>query len=702
MSDTNKEIFSRVYLLYLIIVLLAIVIIGRALYIQIIEGSKWREKAEKINLRYRNIDATRGNICAYDGSLLATSVPIFDLRMDASSSIIPDNVFYSRIDSLSICLSNLFKDRSSVSYRKEIVQARKSGNRYYLLKRNVSYAQLKQIKSFPIFNFGRYRGGLIVMGKNKREYPFKELAYRTIGWDKKGKKNDVGLEASFSDQLQGTRGKQLMQKIGHNAWRPIDDAFAIEPQDGKDIITTIDVQLQDVAENALMKQLIKHNADHGCAVVMEVKTGAIKAIANLGRTNNGTYHEIYNYAVGESAEPGSTFKLASMIIALEDGKIELEDSIATGEGVYSFYDRKMRDSHKNGFGTITVRHAFEISSNIGISKLIHDAYKETPEKYSKGLFDLGLDKPLGLEIAGEGIPFVKAPTHKLWSLTSLPWMSIGYEVQLTPLQILNLYNTVANKGKAMKPYLVSEIIQSGKPIRQFSPTVLNPSICSSSTIEKMNSLLKGVVTNGTGQNLKSTVYAIAGKTGTAQIADNNKGYNKTNYKASFAGYFPADTPQYSCIVVINNPKSGVYYGNSLAGPVFREIADKVYAVSANMQEKEGLHTFSPQKIRLSRVCKKDEISKIANFLDIPFKENNIHSEWAQTSGDSGKIILQPKLFKNNIIPDLRGMSCKDAIYLLESMQLKVSFSGKGRVVSQSVRAGTRATKGRIINLRLNI
>ncbi|MCK4639399.1 MAG: penicillin-binding protein 2, partial [Bacteroidales bacterium] len=422
--------------------------------------------------------------------------------------------------------------------------------------------------------------------KTIRKMPFKELAKRTIGYENKKENLFVGLEGAYSEYLEGKKGKQLRQRICNGDWKPIQDENEIEPQNGKDIITTIDINIQDVAENALLEHLKEHKAFQGCAILMEVETGYIKAIANLQYdSSDNKYKESYNYAFAENVEPGSTFKLASMIAVIEDRKVNLSDTIDTGDGWIVYYNRTMRDAYKIRDGKITCREAFEKSSNVGVSMIIWDAYKKNPEKFVEHLYDMSLNKPLGIEFQGEGHPFIKHPKDKkIWYGTTLPWMSVGYEISLTPLQILTFYNAVANGGKMVKPMFVKEIRQTGKTIKTFKPVVINKSICSKRTIDTVQSLLEGVVERGTAKSLNNSIYKIAGKTGTAQIANKNKGYNKGFYNASFVGYFPADDPKYSCIVVVNKPSGGKYYGSSVAAPVFKEIADKVYATQLDIHQ----------------------------------------------------------------------------------------------------------------------
>ena len=698
MKKIDKDILWRVYLIYLLVLIFGLAIIGRVCYIQFIEGDKWLTKAKELTIKYENIEAVRGNIFATDRSLLASSVPIFDIRMDAKNSNITNSLFNSKIDSLAYCLSNLFINKTKTAYKNDLLNARKKGNRYFLVKRNVTYSELKKLRKFPLFRKGQYQGGLIIIKKEKRAMPFKELAARTIGYERNG--YYVGLEGAYSNQLQGVSGKRLMQKIANSVWIPVNSENEIEPKDGNDIVTTIDINIQDVAEEALKKQLIKHGANHGCAILMEVKTGHIKAIANLGISKNGTYYEDYNYAIGESSEPGSTFKLPSLMVALEDKVINLDDSVNTGNGVTRYYGIEMFDSENHGYGKISVQHAFEVSSNVGISKVIYNAYSKNPQKFIDGLYKLGLNKKLGVEIVGEGKPYIKSADDKDWSGISLPWMAHGYEVEITPLQLLTFYNAVANNGVMVKPMFVKEIRHAGKVIKSFEPHIINESICSNETIKKAKILLEGVVENGTARNLKNSIYKIAGKTGTAQIASGSTGYNKKDYKASFVGYFPADNPMYSCIVIINNPTQGSYYGSSVAGPVFKEIADKVYATQLNLHNNEREEISFNKSIPLVKSGNQSDIETIYKNLEFPIKSIDPDAEWVTCFLVSDSVKIKPKTINYKVMPNLIGWGVKDALFILENMGLKVKISGKGLVKHQSIKAGNIINKGDMVQIIL--
>jgi len=701
MENNKAVILYRIGVVYIVVIFIAVLIIGRVLFIQFGEGAEWKLKSEKLNLRYDNIEAMRGNILSSDGSLLATSVPIFEVRMDVASENITKNIFAENVDTLALRLSQLFNDKTPSEYRQILKQAREESNRYLLIQRDVTYAELKKLRTFPIFKMGKYKGGLIAIARNKRINPFKDLAYRTIGWEKEENKNNVGIEGTYTNELSGTAGKRLMQRIGNGTWRPINSDNEIEPENGADIVTTINTDIQDVAESALQRELILSDADHGCAILMEVKTGAIKAIANLGKMSDGTFVEKYNYAIAESSEPGSTFKLASLLVALEDKATDLNRYVTTGDGTFKYANRIMHDSHEGGHGIITVQQAFELSSNIGISQAIYNAYYNKPQKFIDGLYALGINKPTGIEIRGEGMPLIKNTKNRSWSKVSLPWMAIGYEVAITPLQTLTLYNAVANNGCMVRPMLIKEIRRSNLPVKVFEPVIMNPAIVSKATIDKAHRLLEGVVENGTAKNLQSSIFKIAGKTGTAQIAMDNDGYNKVNYKASFVGYYPAENPQYSCIVVINNPSKGLYYGGSVSAPVFLEIAQKVYATNPELHRRKNdsvqILKTSPKFLAGNR----KDLKQICTVLGLANNSDKIEDEWIKSTVSSSYFTFSSVTPKVGVVPDVNGMGIRDAVYLMEKAGYKVTFTGKGKVEKQSVEPGVFVNRGTIINLQLS-
>ncbi|TNE82031.1 MAG: PASTA domain-containing protein [Bacteroidetes bacterium] len=698
--NVKRDILWRVYVAFFAVALFGVMVVVYAVRIQFVEGEHWRKMAEELTTDYQTIEAVRGNIYAADGSLLATSVPIYELRMDFKAGGLSDEVFNVEVDSLAYHFAQMFKDKSQADYLREFKEARKKGSRYHLLKRKLSFSQVKEMRTWPILRRGQHKGGLIILEKDRRQKPFQLLAFRTIGYSQEGVA-PVGLEGAYNTELAGVSGKRLMQKVAGGVWIPVNADNEIEPENGKDVYTTIDVNLQDVAENALYETLVKHDALNGCAILMEVETGHIKAIANLARKSEGVYGEEYNFAVGESEEPGSTIKLASLIALLEEG-ISLEDSVDVELGQTKFFDRTMKDSEPGHYQMLSLQQAFEKSSNVGISKLVYKQFKEQPQKFIDYFSQMGLDKPLNLQITGEGKPRIKNPKDNDWYGTTLPWMSIGYETQFTPLKILTLYNAIANQGRMVKPILVTEVRQTGKLVHKYETEDIAKSVCSKETLKKVRQALEGVVQNGTARNLKNDNYRIAGKTGTTQMARGGK-YTKSFYKSSFAGYFPADNPKYACIVSINGASKGIYYGSAVAGPVFLEIANKVYASSLHMHKDISETAHTPEIATPRNFSGKlKDIRDVMNRLNIAHKvgEANEEIEWTTTARMERNMRLEQRKIIQNLVPNVSGMSLQDALFLLENRGLKVVVSGKGNVYRQSMNPGTAVYKGATIVIEL--
>ncbi len=639
----RDEIVWRSAVVYFVIVLLAIALLVRILILQYVQRGKWSAMSEKYIYKTAEMPANRGDILARDGRLLASSVPYYSIYMDTRSTGMASDTWSNGIGGLSGGLSALLGERSPSGWRAVITEARRRGDRYFLIKKNVDYATLKKLRELPIFREGQYKGGLLAQPENKRILPQSGLAARTIGYLSMGDEGTrVGLEGSFDRELAGKNGVVVKQRLTGGDWIPVDDRESIDSRDGNDIVTTLDVDLQDVASSALENQLRNHNAHHGCAVLMEVETGDIRAIANLEQTGNGTYRETYNYAVGESTEPGSTFKLPVLMAAIEDGVIDTGDIVDTGTGSVKFYNKVIRDTKEDGYGKLTVKQVFEKSSNVGTSILINEHYKKNPKEFVNRLYAMKLNQTLDLQIQGEGTPLIRYPGDKLWSGLSLPMMSHGYEVQMTPLQILTFYNAVANDGRMMRPRFVTEIMRNGSVVKSFGTDVIVNSIASRSTIRKAKAMMEGVVEHGTATNLKNANYKIAGKTGTAQIAKGKAGYRqeaRMSYQASFVGYFPAGNPLYSCIVVVNAPSNGVYYGNLVAGSVFREIADKVYATSFFRDYKADNKTDTKIAAPEAGNGYRADINEVLGDLDVRLKKTS-KEEWVATreSGDTIRLV----------------------------------------------------------------
>jgi cell division protein FtsI (penicillin-binding protein 3) len=658
MAVQKKHILNKVYLLTGFMFLFAIAIVYKLIQIEFVNGDAYRELAEQGTVKTFEIDANRGSVYTSDGSLLATSVSKFDIRMDAVT--ISEKDFENGIKDLSRSLSKML-GKNPGYYENKIRKARVNKNRYLFITRNLSYNEYQELKKFSIFKLGTYRGGFIVEQRTVREHPIGKIAERAVGYD--DYRGRVGIEGSFYEFLRGKKGQRLKQKIAKGQWKPLNDNNEIEPIDGKDIITTIDLNIQDVAHHALLQQLEKFNADHGSVVVMETKTGEIKAISNLGRTSKGTYFEQRNYAIYESHEPGSTFKLMSMVVALEDKVIDTAKIIDTEKGVITFHGRSVRDSHRGGHGKISAARVFEVSSNVGIVKIIDEHYKDDPNKFITGLNRMNVGKKIGLPIKGEGNPILPNPKDKkTWNGLSLQWMAYGYGVSFTPLQILTFYNAIANDGEMVKPRFVKEIRTQSNVITKFKKEVINPNVCSQQTIDQVKEMMLNVVKRGTAENIYDKNFSMAGKTGTCQT---DYWTGDTQYISSFVGYFPAEAPKYSCIVVIHKPDKKLgYYGNIVAAPVFKQIARKIYSETPVQDEVE----FSSEMASVDK-----------NYNGYYKKVNTTYKT----------------------VPNVKNMPGMDAISLLENLGFKVSFKGIGKVRSQSVKPGKELKKGDKINLELS-
>ncbi|MDA3852881.1 MAG: penicillin-binding protein [Bacteroidales bacterium] len=698
----RKDIRSRLIIIFVIFVASMLLVLGQIFSLQFVQNEKWDTQQAKYESGERKVKADRGDILDCEGRLLAASIPTYKIYMDMRAGGLNTKCFYANIDSLSISLSHLLKDKSTRQYKRDLQSAYRAGKRYYrVTHKRLTYNEYKKIKEFPLYRQGKNKSGFIAEKYDERKLPFGVLASRTIGsFNATEGRGIVGIENAFDEYLKGVSGTEIRKKVS-GSWIAIKEIEAIP---GKNIKTTLDIDIQDIVESALLKQMEAYQPEFGTAIVMDVKTGDIKAIANLGRTSNNKYWEKYNYAIGELMEPGSTFKLASIMVALEDGVVKLTDTIDTGNGSYKYFDATLTDSRKGGYGRITAKEVFEHSSNIGISKIIYDNYKNNPEKYVDRLYAMSLNETLDLGIRGERKPYIKYPGNETWSGISLPWMSIGYEVAFLPLHTLTFYNAVANDGKMVRPRIVTDIMQQGKSIKEYKSSVINPSICSKSTIKKAQELLLGVVQEGTAMNLNKSHLKIAGKTGTARVANSNKGYNNKrgfNYRASFCGYFPADKPMYSCIVLVESPSLKGIYGNVVAGTVFREIADKIYAQSYDMSMKnEQVAETTAYDVPVSLDGYREEILEVYSQLEAEVKDLGREADWVNTYNRNDHIELKDQVMQGNLMPDVKGMGAKDAIFLLENLGLKVSIKGCGPVKYQSIPRGSRIRKGTHVKLEL--
>jgi cell division protein FtsI (penicillin-binding protein 3) len=704
----RTNILLRVYLAFGLILLFALAVMVQLYRLQFVQGAKWKAMSSKLSTRYQNVEASRGNILSVDGALLATSVPEYELHMDMmAGGISDDKVFYGKVDSLALCLSKLYPEKSSRDYSRLLRDARKDSLRYQLIRRRVTFQELREIRKFPLFRLGKYKGGLIVLQQNKRILPFRSLAARTIGYKNENIKNPVGLEGAYASYINGENGKRLMQRIAGGVYVPVnDDEDEVTAKDGADIISTINVNFQDLAQKALKKQLDSIQADFGTVVLMEVATGEIRAIANYTRTEDGDYQEKFNYAIGYEAEPGSTFKLASYMAMLDDHKIDTGTRVDVMHGgPYEIRNPrngrvvlKIKDADDEG-GVISARRAFEKSSNIGAAKLVTAAYGNNPSAFTDKLYSWHLNERNGLQIPGEGRPFIKTPGSKYWNnLQSLAQIAYGYESKLSPLQMLTFYNSIANNGKMVSPIFVKEIRRMGNTVERFQAKVLNPQVCSPEALAKVKGLLEGVVEEGTGKtHIKNKLYSVAGKTGTAQIANGTKGYGEKNsHQASFCGYFPANNPKYSMIVVISNPRVGLHLAAWVAGPVFRKIADRVYSSDVSINNNAPVRFVGNTSLPKVKQGNLKALKQVYTKLGV----KPLYASANTGIDTSNGIVFQEVKYKTGTVPSVTGMGLSDALYLLGNAGYKAGVRGSGVVTTQSIAAGNTLPKGSKVFIEL--
>lgn len=703
-EDLAKDTSKKAYAVAMILALVALIIFAKIIALQAMPDEQVLKLGESKAYRVEEIAPTRGQIYSSDGSLLATSVPIYEIRWDSKAKF-ESKEFKEKLDSLCDGLQKILGDKTKAEYKKALLNAKANNERYFKLAENIDYNQLQAIKKLPFIKNGRYKSGFFYPQKSKRKKPFGSLAARTIGLNRED--NQVGLELAYDNILSGKKGKQLQEKMAGGEWRPMNDEFIEQPEPGNDIVATVDVHLQDVAHNALLRQLQESQADWGCAVVMEVETGFVRAIANLTlNPSTGAYDELLNIAIAQSVEPGSTFKLPSIMAMLDEGAIQLGDSVATGSGSLNLGDQILTDSNieTGGNGTITAEQVFEKSSNVGTALLAKRSFDKNPQKFLEKLNGFGLGNSLNLEIAGEPKPKLYTSTkNKGWSGLSLTQIAIGYETQFTPLQILAFYNAVANNGKLVKPLFVEEIKKNGRTIERKQAHVLNDQICKRETLAKCRKMMEGVMEPGgtADKTFNNSPYKVAGKTGTARVNENG-GYQDKAYRASFVGYFPADQPKYSCIVVIHRPKGGKYYGSAVAAPVFKELADKIYATRLEFHE----NSFKPDSLALANAVvpiSKDGLSKDLTtvYKALQIKTSGSASEYASTKSEHGQVLIQDKSIVAGSVPNVIGMGLRDALFLLEKEGLKVQIIGAGTVKKQSVLPGTSTKSNKYITLELS-
>ncbi len=708
--EVKRDILWRVYLCFLGMVVLSMLILGKAVYIQRFQGEHWRSMSDSMHQKIQELDADRGTIYSEDGQMLSTSLPQFDIYIDFMADGLREKngkVFKANVDSFALSLSNFFNDKSTAQYKKELQGGYTKKSRYYPLRKKLTFDEYKTFRQFPLVKLGRNKSGIIVEENSKRVSPFGLLANRTIGLSRehiasngKMKKQNVGLEKSYDSLLTGQKGQRLVRYVAGGAV-PV-EGFQVEPENGKDIFTTIDVNIQDITQNALLRMMEKSEAQYGTCIVMETKTGKIKAIANLGRRPDGGYWEDDNYAL-RTTEPGSTVKLATLLAVLDKGSSNLTDMVEVGSaGRMQVGPRMVNDAERSPKAVLTVKECFAHSSNVGMSKLALKAFGNDPKSFREYLHRYHLDQRSPIDLTDVPKPMLAPLDPKNGGLMNMLTMSFGYAINVSPLQTLTLYNAIANDGKMMKPYLVNSIQSNGIVVKQFEPTVIDNNLCSPETAKAARESMEAVVTEGTGRPaFKDMPFAVAGKTGTAHVADGNIKYGHGVYQASFVGYFPANNPQYSCIVVVRTkPHAALHYGGQLGAPVFREIAIKLYSMYV---EQKSANPFTPKKDSAAYFYAGNtkDIKNVFQAFSMKYADSVQENKWASVYASNFQPVIRTNAVAEKRMPNVKGMGLKDALYLLESMGLKVSVSGKGKVMNQSIAPGTSLAKGLTVALELS-
>lgn len=709
--EVKKDILWRVYLCFIGIAIIGAVVVGKAVYIQLAEGSYWRSKSDSLHTKLMPMLAERGTIYSENGEMLSTSVPYWDVYIDFKADGLIEKKgarFNKYADSLSAALAGYFGDKSAATYKKELQKGYRMQNRYYLLRKAISFEEYKAMRAFPLVNQGANKSGFKFELQTKRINPFGLLANRTIGLSRQyindeGKtvNQNVGLEKTYDELLKGEKGQRLVRFISGGAFIPV-EGTEIEPENGKDIITTIDVNIQDIAENALLKTMLANDAEHGTCIVMEVATGKIKAMANLGKLEEGKYWEDYNYAL-RSTEPGSTIKLATLLAVLSEGKTDADDLVQVGTAGSDYVGvRTVTDAERSPKPVMSIKECFAHSSNVGMSRIAYNAFKDAPDKYISYLKKFHLDKKTGIDLIGEESPLLPRVKRNNEGLHAMVTASFGYAIEVSPLQTLMLYNAIANNGKMMKPYLVNRIQSNGLLAQEFEPQVLEEQIAPEKVIKAAKESMRMVVTEGTGKKIFiNAPYTVAGKTGTAHVAAKGVSYSDRVYQASFAGYFPYEKPMYTCVVVIKTKAFPVlHYGGDVAAPVFKEVADKLYGVAAGGTAiaNAGLKKDS---VAFYYAGNTKEAKYVLSNLQLAYKDSAANSEWSSVYATQVQPVINKKIVLPNSMPNVKGMGLKDALYLLESMNIKVKVSGRGKVAVQSVEAGTPLSKNMLVVLELS-
>ena len=709
--DVKKDILWRVYVSFLGITVLSLVVLGRAFYIQRFEGNHWRSMSDSLHRRIDPLSAERGTIYSEDGQMLSTSIPTFDIYMDFNADGLREKKgkrFHGHIDSFAIALSAYFGDKTAATYKKELRQAYAKNNRYYTLKKKLSFEDYKAFREFPLVRLGRNKSGVITEVNSKRLLPYGLLANRTIGLSRehistngKAKKQNVGLERSYDTLLSGRDGHRLVRYIAGGTAIPV-EGTQTDPENGKDIHTTLDVNIQDITETALLRMMQQCEGPYGTAIVMETTTGKIKAMANLGRRSDGSYWEDDNYAL-RATEPGSTIKLATLLSVLEKGTSRIDDKVEVGgSGRAQVGNKIVTDAERSPRPVLTVKECFAHSSNVGMSKLAYKAFAKRPAEMKEYLHRFHLDVRVPIDLSNVPKPTMAPLDQKGSAEGNMLWMSFGYGLQVSPLHTLSLYNAIANNGRMMKPYLVQSVRHNGILVKQYEPVVLEKNICKPEVAEAARSAMEATVTDGTATRVfKGMPFAVAGKTGTAHVSDGPIKYAHGVYQATFVGYFPADNPQYTCIVVIRTkPHAASHYGGTLAAPVFREIATKLYAMYVQRKSPTPYEAVKDSTAYFYAGAAED-IKKVLRSLQVSYSDSAVKEEWINVMAGNRQPVVMPLAIRKQVMPNVRGMGLKDALYLLENMGLKVSVRGKGKVALQSISPGTQLAKGITVILELS-
>ncbi|MBK9659075.1 MAG: penicillin-binding protein [Chitinophagaceae bacterium] len=709
--DVKRDILWRVYLSFIGIVLISVLVLGRAFYIQRFQGNHWRSMSDSLHQQFLTLDAERGTIYSEDGQMLSTSIPTFDVFIDFNADGLREKKgkrFNENVDSFAISLANYFNDKTATQYKKELQLAFKENARYYPLKKKLSFDEYKSFRDFPLARLGRNKSGIIIQTSSKRLPPFGLLANRTIGLarefkdgDKKNKKQNVGLERSYDSVLSGKDGQRLVRRIAGGTLIPVEGAET-EPVNGKDIYTTIDVNMQDIAETALMRMMLQCEGPYGTAIVMETNTGKIKAMANLGRRPDGSYWEDDNYAL-RATEPGSTIKLATLLSVLEKGTSKIDDKVEVGgAGRLQVGSKMVTDAERSPRAVLTVKECFAHSSNVGMSKLAYKAFAQRPEELKEYLHRFHLDVRSPIDLSDVPKPTMAPLNQKGSAEGNMLWMSFGYGLQVSPLHTLTLYNAIANNGKMMKPYLVNTIQSNGLITKQLQPIVLEEKLCKPDVVQAARASMEATVIDGTATRVfKGMPFAVAGKTGTAHVSDGPIKYGDGVYQATFVGYFPADKPQFTCIVVVRTkPHAASHYGGTVAAPVFREIATKLYAMYV---EKKNPSRYAGTKDSSGYYYAgfTKDIKNVFKAMNMAYRDSVAENNWASVYANNYQPVMKAATVRQQVMPNVRGMGLKDAVYLLENMGLKVAVRGRGKITMQSVAPGTALAKGVTVILELS-